>query len=126
MLLRRAVERQLQPHDEEPLPRLRQATDCEAVGALLAATQTDGGCEAPCLAALCNAALETMWLRATSTDTLTNTAATLAFTASGAASLDATALVDGFSGSWVGQLKDTQSVGTTVALQGEATASLSP
>jgi hypothetical protein len=126
VLLRRAVERQLQPHDEEPLPRLRQATDCEAVGALLAATQADDGCEAPCLAALCNAALETMWLRATSTDTLTNTAATLAFTASGAASLDATARVDGFSGSWVGQLKDTQSVGTTVALQGEATASVSP
>jgi hypothetical protein len=67
-----------------------------------------------------------MWQRAISTDELTSTTATMSFTASGPAVLGPQLRVEGFSGSWVGQLRDTQSVGLSVAFQGAAQGALLP
>ncbi|MCS6898356.1 MAG: hypothetical protein RMJ98_01045 [Myxococcales bacterium] len=121
VLLRQTTEQQLAAYGEEPVARLQEVTDCGAVGQLLASATSLEGCKAPCLTSLCNAALSTMWLRASTVDDLIDTSATLSFTASGAASLDPQARVVGFSGSWIGQLRDPLVLDVAVTFQGEAT-----
>jgi hypothetical protein len=126
-LLRRTIERRLAESNEAPLARLQDSTDCEGVGVSLATISSGlDGCEEACLAALCGASLSAMWQRAISTDELTSTTATMSFTASGPAVLGPQLRVEGFSGSWVGQLRDTQSVGLSVAFQGAAQGALLP
>lgn len=125
-MLRHATEQHLAAYGEAPLARLQELTDCGAVGQILDASASLEGCGGPCLASLCNAALSAMWLRAATADELSSTSATLTFAASGAATLDAQARVVGFSGSWIGQLRDPLALDAPVTFQGEATGLFAP
>jgi len=125
-MLRHATEQHLAAYGEAPLARLQELTDCDAVGQLLAASTPLEGCVGPCLASLCNAALSAMWFRAATADEISSSSATLTFAASGAATLDAQARVAGFSGSWIGQLRDPLALDAAVTFQGAATGLYAP
>lgn len=80
---------------------LASSIDCRRVGTTLQANGSSGldDCEAECIAALCESALEVMWERVEFAE---SEPSRVEITATGPAEIDDTALPVGFAGAWVG------------------------
>jgi hypothetical protein len=104
---------------------LRQVVGCQALSAVLAA---GGGlpasCGAACLTKLCEASIDTLWQRATSSSADSFESANLSFTVSASAKVDEAAVLTSWEGSWAGEFAG--GPWEAVPLKGAASGAASP